>query len=52
MPEKFLVQYDCGKLQALAELLFKINKEKSKCLIFTQMSKMLDIIEKFLNIHG
>jgi SNF2 family DNA or RNA helicase len=36
----------------LAELLKKLYLNKSKALIFTQMTRMLDILEIFLNIHG
>lgn len=51
-PDRRLVQFDSGKLQTLAELLRKLKKEGHKCLIFTQMSKMLDILEVFLNLHA
>lgn len=51
-PDKKLVQYDAGKLQTLAVLLRKLKHEGHRALIFTQMSKMLDILEAFLNIHG
>ncbi|RYG70441.1 hypothetical protein EON64_00170 [archaeon] len=66
-PDKKFIQYDCGKLQLLAQLLHKIKQNKlhsstgeshgshhgrsNKVLIFTQMSKMLDILEIFLNLH-
>lgn len=51
-PDKKLVQYDAGKLQTLAQLLRKLKQGRHRALIFTQMSKMLDILEAFLNIHG
>ena len=51
-PDKKLVQYDAGKLQALAELLRERKHGGHKVLIFTQMSKMLDILEAFLNLNG
>ena len=51
-PDKRLVEYDSGKLIKLAELLKKLKKNKSKVLIFTQMTRMLDILERFLNLHG
>lgn len=51
-PDKRLIQYDCGKLQELARLLAKLKAGDHRALIFTQMSKMLDILESFLNIHG
>lgn len=51
-PELRLIQYDCGKLQALDELLWKLKPDGHRVLIFTQMSRMLDIFEQFLNHHG
>ncbi|CAJ1958026.1 unnamed protein product [Cylindrotheca closterium] len=51
-PDRKLVQYDSGKLQKLAELLRGLQLGGHRALIFTQMSKMLDILETFLNIHG
>ena len=43
---------DAGKLQTLAELLRELKRGGHKTLIFTQMSKMLDILEAFLNLNG
>ena len=51
-PERRLIQYDCGKLQTLDLLLARLKREKHRCLIFTQMTKMLDVLELFLNYHG
>jgi helicase SWR1 len=51
-PDKRLLQYDCGKLQALDKLLRKLQSGGHRVLIFTQMTKVLDILEQFLNIHG
>lgn len=51
-PDKNLIQYDCGKLQALAQLLRDLQSRGSRALIFTQMTKVLDILEQFLNLHG
>lgn len=51
-PDKRLLQYDCGKLQTLDKLLRKLQAEGHRALIFTQMTKVLDILEQFLNIHG
>lgn len=51
-PDKRLLQYDCGKLQQLDKLLRKLQAGGHRALIFTQMTKMLDILEQFLNIHG
>ncbi|KYK56097.1 helicase SWR1 [Drechmeria coniospora] len=51
-PDKRLLQYDCGKLQVLDKLLRKLQAGGHRALIFTQMTKVLDILELFLNIHG
>lgn len=51
-PDKRLVQFDCGKLQQLDALLRELKRGGHRCLIFTQMSSMLNILEIFLNIHG
>jgi len=51
-PDKKLVQFDAGKLQVLAVLLRRLREGGHRALIFTQMSRMLDILEAFLNIHG
>lgn len=51
-PDRRLLQYDCGKLQVLDKLLRKLAAGGHRALIFTQMTKVLDILEQFLNIHG
>ncbi|RDA91116.1 hypothetical protein CP533_6680 [Ophiocordyceps camponoti-saundersi (nom. inval.)] len=51
-PDRRLLQYDCGKLQVLDRLLRKLQAGSHRVLIFTQMTKVLDILEQFLNIHG
>ena len=51
-PDRWLVQWDCGKLQILAPLLHKLKRGGHKVLVFTQMTKMLNILEHFLNLHG
>jgi len=51
-PDKKLIQFDAGKLQTLAGLLGKLKQSNHRVLIFTQMSKMLDIFEVFLNLNG
>lgn len=51
-PELRLIQYDCGKLQTLDKLLWELKSGGHRVLIFTQMSRMLDIFEQFLNYHG
>uniref|UniRef100_A0A8C3A0S0 E1A binding protein p400 n=1 Tax=Cyclopterus lumpus TaxID=8103 RepID=A0A8C3A0S0_CYCLU len=44
-----LMQMDSGKLEALAILLQKLRSDNRRVLIFTQMVKMLDILEAFLD---
>ncbi|KAL7553485.1 hypothetical protein ACHAWF_016776 [Thalassiosira exigua] len=51
-PDKKLVQFDAGKLQTLSTLLRKLKQGDHRVLIFTQMSKMLDVLEAFLNLNG
>lgn len=51
-PDKRLLQYDCGKLQKLDALLRDLQVGGHRALIFTQMTRVLDILEQFLNIHG
>lgn len=51
-PDKRLLQYDCGKLQRLDKLLRGLKTGGHRALIFTQMTKVLDILEQFLNMHG
>ena len=51
-PDRSLLQYDCGKLQKLAELLRECKAGGHRVLIFTQMTKVLDILEIFLSFHG
>lgn len=41
-----------GKLQTLDILLHRLKSEDHRVLIFTQMTRMLDILEAFLNYHG
>ncbi|KAJ6593261.1 SNF2 family N-terminal domain-containing protein [Mycena capillaripes] len=51
-PDPSLLQYDCGKLQQLTQLLREKKAGGHRCLIFTQMTKILDILEIYLNFHG
>jgi helicase SWR1 len=51
-PDLSLLQYDCGKLQELARLLRERKAGGHRVLIFTQMTRILDILEQFLNFHG
>ncbi|KAL3312937.1 hypothetical protein Ciccas_008468, partial [Cichlidogyrus casuarinus] len=51
-PDPRLIQYDCGKLQRLDILLRDLKTHDHRVLIFTQMAKMLDVLEQFLAYHG
>lgn len=51
-PDPSLLQFDCGKLQQLARLLRDRKAGGHRVLIFTQMTRVLDILEIFLNYHG
>ena len=51
-PEKRLIEYDCGKLQLMARLLRSLAAGGHRVLVFTLMTRMLDILENFLNYHG
>lgn len=51
-PDASLLQYDCGKLQQLDVLMRRLVPNGHRILIFTQMTKVLDILEKFFNYQG
>lgn len=51
-PDASLLQYDCGKLQQLDILMRRLKAGGHRILIFTQMTRVLDILESFLNYHG
>ncbi|PWN38704.1 hypothetical protein IE81DRAFT_295935 [Ceraceosorus guamensis] len=51
-PDASLLQYDCGKLQQLDVLMRKFKAAGERVLIFTQMTRVLDILETFLNWRG
>ena len=51
-PDKRLIQFDCGKLQALDLLLRKHKIGGHRALIFTQTTMVLDILEIFLSLYG
>lgn len=51
-PDRRLIQFDCGKLQEMALLLRRLKSEGHRALIFTQMTKMLDVLEAFINLYG
>jgi SNF2 family DNA or RNA helicase len=51
-PDRWLLIHDCGKLQVLKNLLPKLKAENHRMLIFTQFTKMLDLLERFLALLG
>ena len=51
-PDASLLQYDCGKLQKLYEMLRDLKADGHRVLIFTQMTRVLDILEIFLSYNG
>jgi len=51
-PDRTLLQWDSGKFHELAPLLRRLKIQEHRCLIFTQMSKMLDVLQGFLCWHG
>eukprot|EP00754_Rhynchopus_humris_P045829 Rhum_TRINITY_DN531_c0_g1::Rhum_TRINITY_DN531_c0_g1_i1::g.1542::m.1542 len=52
LPDAKLLEYDCGKLRALAHMLPRLKAGKHRVLIFTQMARVLDILETFLSMSG
>lgn len=44
--------HDLRLIQELDALLRRLKTAGSRALIFTQMTKMLDVLEAFLNLHG
>ena len=40
---------DCAKMGFLDKLLKDLHKEKHRCLIFCQMTRMLDILEDYIS---
>ncbi|XP_062399404.1 E1A-binding protein p400 isoform X2 [Sardina pilchardus] len=49
LPDRRALEVDSGKLEALAILLLKLRAENRRVLIFTQMLRMLDLLEAFLD---
>jgi SWI/SNF-related matrix-associated actin-dependent regulator of chromatin subfamily A member 5 len=43
---------NCGKLQLLDKLLTRLQEEGSRVLIFSQMTRILDILEDYCTIRG
>jgi SNF2 family DNA or RNA helicase len=52
LPDTRLIQWDCGKLQILDVLMRRLKREGHRVLVFTQMTRVLDVLESFLNLHA
>ena len=52
LPPVDQVFIDCGKFAEVSRILVEQWHEGNKCVIFTQMNRMLDILEVFLNSQG
>jgi SNF2 family DNA or RNA helicase len=39
---------DCAKMRIFAELIERMHREKHRCLVFCQMTKMIDILEDYM----
>lgn len=52
LPPKLAIERDANKMKKLTSILRNCKEEKSKVIIFTQMSKMLNILELYMNIYG
>lgn len=48
LPKAGLLLTDCHKMQKLDELLAKLKRENHRVLIYSQMTKMLDLLEEFM----
>ncbi|BAM39621.1 DEAD-box family helicase [Theileria orientalis strain Shintoku] len=51
-PSKRALNDDCGKFRVLGPLLLRLKSEGHRCIIYTQFSKMLDILENWINFMG
>lgn len=51
-PKQKNIIYDSGKLNRLISILRDLRSQGHKCLIFTQMSKMLNILEAALSLNN
>lgn len=48
LPDYSRLVTDCSKMKILADLLDAKHKNGNRCLVFCQMTKMMDILEDFL----
>ncbi|XP_050526441.1 chromatin-remodeling ATPase INO80 isoform X2 [Daktulosphaira vitifoliae] len=48
IPDKQSLVTDCGKLKILDELLTKLKQENHRVLIYSQMTRMIDILEEYM----
>lgn len=42
---------DCAKMRVFADLVIRLHAEKHRCLVFCQMTRMLDILEDYLSMR-
>ena len=47
-PEKMSMIFDSGKMAVLDKLLVKLKQEQHRVLIYSQMTRMIDILEEFM----
>lgn len=48
LPDYSRMITDCSKMAVLNDLLRRLHRDGHRCLIFCQMTKMMDILEDFL----
>merc|ERR1712232_502724 len=51
LPERHYLETDSAKLVRLKGMLQEFKRNGSKCIIFTQFSKMLDVLESFVSFN-
>ena len=49
MPDKETLVSDAGKLSVLDGLLVKLKAEGHRVLIYSQMTRMIDLLEEYMN---
>jgi len=48
LPSHHLLVTDCAKMRIFAELIERMHREGHRCLVFCQMTKMIDILEDYM----
>ena len=49
--EKMSMIFDSGKMTVLDKLLVKLKQEQHRVLIYSQMTRMIDILEEFMGFR-